>query len=107
MDVVTKMCEDCSLKTSTFGLPAGGKARWCAGCAKAHAGATDWQRKNKMCEDCGKTGRSHGLPLEAGVRSERVGFEVAKVASPLVWESDSTLSLRISSAGRVWTVLEY
>jgi hypothetical protein len=33
-----RMCEDCDKKQSSFGLPSEGKARWCGGCAKGHAG---------------------------------------------------------------------
>ena len=33
-----RLCEDCGLKKPNFGLPAEGKKRWCAGCAKGHAG---------------------------------------------------------------------
>ena len=36
-----KKYEDCGLKVASLGLLAEGKARWCPGCAKAHAGATD------------------------------------------------------------------
>ena len=36
-----KKCESCELKRPCFGLPAEGKYRWCAGCAKAHTGAED------------------------------------------------------------------
>ena len=36
VNVVTKKCEGCGLKQPHFGLPAEGKKRWCAGCAKRH-----------------------------------------------------------------------
>ena len=42
MDVSSRKktkCEGCQLKLPNFGLPAEGKKRWCAGCAKGHAGA--------------------------------------------------------------------
>ena len=29
-----KMCEGCGLKQPSYGLPAEGRKRWCAGCAK-------------------------------------------------------------------------
>ena len=50
------------MKQSTFGLPAEGKKRWCAGCAKAHVGAVDV--KNKKCEGCGVKRSTFGLPTE-------------------------------------------
>ena len=33
-----KVCEGCGLKQPSYGLVSKGKARWCAGCAKGHAG---------------------------------------------------------------------
>jgi hypothetical protein len=48
VDLNSKKCEDCSLKLPSFGLPAEGKKRWCAGCAKAHAGAVSVNRKKKV-----------------------------------------------------------
>jgi hypothetical protein len=66
VDVVNKKCESCQLKLPSFGLPAEGKARWCAGCAKAHAGAISFA-SNKKCEGCGEKGAYFGQPSE-GVR---------------------------------------
>ena len=46
MDLVNKKCEGCQLKRSSFGLLAEGKKRrWCAGCAKGHAGAVFVKKK--------------------------------------------------------------
>ena len=70
-------CEGCA-KAATFGLPTegtnqdpavrGGKVRrWCAGCAKAHAGAVDVTHR-KRCEDCGLKPRSYGLPADGKYR---------------------------------------
>ena len=39
VNIMDKKCEGCGLKVPSFGLPSEGKRRWCAGCAKAHAGA--------------------------------------------------------------------
>ena len=36
----------CTIIYWIFGLPADGKRRWCAGCAKAHAEAEDVTSKN-------------------------------------------------------------
>ena len=49
-DLMSKRCEDGKLKVPSFGLPAEGKVRWCAGCARGHGGAQDL--KSKRCEDC-------------------------------------------------------
>ena len=49
-------------QASSLGLPVEGKARWCSGCAKAHAGAVDI-RKEK-CEGCGLKHSNFGLPAE-------------------------------------------
>eukprot|EP01051_Picozoa_sp_SAG22_P008208 SAG22_NODE_612_length_8579_cov_3.684906_6_plen_47_part_00 len=35
------MCEGCDAKQPSYGLPAEGKKRWCAKCAKHHPGAVD------------------------------------------------------------------
>jgi hypothetical protein len=59
-------CEDCGLKGKSYGLPAEGKKRWCAGCAKAHVGAVD--ADSKMCEGCGLKRPSFGLPAEGKKR---------------------------------------
>jgi hypothetical protein len=48
--MIGRKCEGCKLKQPSFGLPAEGKARWCGGCAKEHAGAEDV--KNRKCEGC-------------------------------------------------------
>ena len=50
-----KKCEGCQLKRPTFGLPAEGKARWCGGCAKAHAKAAPLARSRGTDEErmCG------------------------------------------------------
>ena len=50
-----RRCEDCALKAPNFGLLAEGKKRWCAGCAKAHAGTQNIKRRRK-CEDCARCG---------------------------------------------------
>ena len=47
MDVGKKKCEGCGLKQPNFGLPAEGKKRWCAGCAKGHVRAVDVVKKKK------------------------------------------------------------
>ena len=58
------LCEDCGLKRPTYGLPAEGRQRWCAGCAAAHGrGAVSLQQK-KMCEDCGEKQPANGLLAE-------------------------------------------
>ena len=59
-------CEDCALTRPTFGLPAEGKKRWCAGCAKTHPGAQDIA--HPPCEDCRLTRPSFGLPAEGKKR---------------------------------------
>ena len=66
MNVVTKKCEGCGLKRPNFGLPAERKKRWCAGCAKGHAGAVDVY--NKKCEGCQLKAPSFGLPSEGKAR---------------------------------------
>jgi hypothetical protein len=68
-----KKCEGCGLKQPNFGLPAEGKKRWCAGCAKGHAGTEDLM--HKKCEDCGLKWRHYGLPAEGKVG---LGFRVAR-----------------------------
>jgi hypothetical protein len=59
---MNKKCEGCGLKQPNCGLSAEGKRRWCAGCAKAHAGAVDIM--HKKCEDCGLKEPSCGLASE-------------------------------------------
>ena len=45
------LCEDCGLKTTTSGLPAERRARWCGDCAKAHAGSKSiWAIKRLIKE---------------------------------------------------------
>ena len=61
-----KKCEDCQLKRPSFGLLAEGKSRWCAGCAKGHAGAVDLA--NKKCEGCQLKRSSFGLLAEGKKR---------------------------------------
>jgi hypothetical protein len=66
VNVRNKKCEGCQLKQPAFGLPAEGKARWCSGCAKGHAGAMD--ATSKKCEGCGLKRSSYGLPSEGKTR---------------------------------------
>ena len=58
-----RRCEDCALKAPNFGLLAEGKKRWCAGCAKAHAGAQsmDTRVAAGSGRGSGQTGRKRGL----------------------------------------------
>ena len=65
-----KKCEDCQLKGPSCGLPAEGKARWCGGCAKGHAGAV--AVVSKKCEGCQLKGPSFGLrqPWHAAAHGE-------------------------------------
>ena len=60
--VAGKTFEACQLKQPSFGLPAEGKARWCSGCAKAHAGAVNVS--SKKCEGCGEKAARLGLPSD-------------------------------------------
>ena len=63
------MCEDCRLKRATYGLPAEGRRRWCAGCAAAEGRrAVRLDKQNKMCEGCGSKRPSYGLPAERKAR---------------------------------------
>ena len=57
-----RKCEGCELKLPSFGLPAEHKRRWCAGCARAHAGAVDLY--SKKCEGCRVKHAAYGLPSE-------------------------------------------
>ena len=66
MNVRHKKCEGCGLKQANFSLPAEGKARWCSGCAKGHAGAVDVN--NKKCEGCQLKHANFGLPAEGNKR---------------------------------------
>ena len=59
------LCEDCRLKQPNCGLPSERRRRWCATCAKAHAGARDLTFRR--CEDCGLKQPSYGL-IEEGLR---------------------------------------
>jgi hypothetical protein len=59
VNINKKKCESCQLKRPNFGLPAEGKARWCSGCAKEHAGAVDIS--HKKCEGCGLKQPHFGL----------------------------------------------
>ena len=69
MNVQSKMCDDCQLKQPSFGLPAEGKARWCSGCAKGHAGAEDvLTSHSKKCEGCQLKRSNFGLPAEGKAR---------------------------------------
>ena len=61
-----RVCESCKLKRRTFGLLSEGKARWCSGCAKAHAGAEDLI--HKKCESCGLKSANFGLPSDGAKR---------------------------------------
>jgi hypothetical protein len=45
-----------------LGLPGDRKPRWCAGCAKAHAGAVNVSPKH--CEGCSLKEPNYGLPAE-------------------------------------------
>ena len=63
-----KRCEDCKLKQLSFGLPAEGKARWCAGCARGHDGALNLRLRGKRCEDCALKYPSFGQPAEGKAR---------------------------------------
>ena len=57
------MCEDCSQKQPTFGVPGEvPKNRWCKGCAQEHTGAVSMQ-KQATCEDCTKK-PTYGVPGE-------------------------------------------
>merc|ERR1740130_1713728 len=44
------------------------KARWCAGCAKAHAGAVNLRQNSHACHDCGLKVRNYGLESERKAR---------------------------------------
>jgi hypothetical protein len=78
VNLLTKKCEGCQLKETTFGLLAEGKRRWCGGCAKAHAGAVSLC---KRCEGCGENRARFGLPVEgkrrwcSGCAKAHVGTE--------------------------------
>ena len=54
------MCEDCGLKSPSFGMEDERKMRWCSGCAKAH-GAVNLVRQ---CEDCALKSPSFGMEDE-------------------------------------------
>ena len=59
-----KMCEGCGLKVPSYGLPAEGRKRWCAGCAAAEGSGAVSLKQEKMCEGCGLKQPSYGLPGE-------------------------------------------
>ena len=78
--------ESCQLKQPNFGLPAEGKSRWCAACAKGHAGAVNLNHtKNaKKCEGCGLKSPSISLPAEG--KKRRWCTDCApKAAKPVRW----------------------
>ena len=62
-----KMCEDCGLKTPSYGLPAERQKRWCAGCAAVEgSGAV-------TCIRCARAAASGTRPnLAAGQAAEAV-----------------------------------
>ena len=64
--LVTRKCESCQVKQPNYGMPAEGKARWCAGCAKAYTGAVDV--KHPKCEGCGLKEPSLCLPADGRKR---------------------------------------
>jgi hypothetical protein len=53
-DLIHNKCKDCELTQPNFRLLAEMRKLWCAGCAKGHAGATNFQplemRKQKRTE---------------------------------------------------------
>ena len=56
-------CEHCHLgQCPTYGLPCEWRRRWCAACAKVHAGARDLT--SKLCEDCGLKQPSYAHPAD-------------------------------------------
>ena len=57
-------CENCGLKSATFGLRAEGTRRWCKGCAVPDAVDVH----TKKCETCGLKQPSFGLPAEGKKR---------------------------------------
>jgi hypothetical protein len=74
-------CEDCGAQAPSFGLPlldersatrgrprGDNKKRWCAGCAKAHAGAVNVGKQGVMCERCGLNQARFGLPADKKAR---------------------------------------
>ena len=63
--LVTRKCESCQVKQPNYGMPAEGKARWCAGCAKGQAGAV---RMWKKCEGCLVKVPTFWLPAEGRKR---------------------------------------
>ena len=73
-----KMCEDCSMKQPSFGLPAEGKVRWCGGCAKAHAGVVNVNARNKKCEDCSLKQSTFGIPVEGKKKAEQESEDSTK-----------------------------
>jgi hypothetical protein len=80
-----KKYEDCGLKVASLGLLAEGKARWCPGCAKAHAGATDVvskaPRKSRAALGRGqRAGRE--VPRGSGGRAKRRATRRRRNESP-------------------------
>jgi hypothetical protein len=66
LERVRTQCEDCQQKRPRFGFQTEGKSRWCAACAKEHAGAV--YLASKMCEDCQQKHPNFGLPAEGKKR---------------------------------------
>ena len=54
------LCEDCRLKSATYGLDSERKRRWCTACATLHHEAV-LLKKRKLCEDCQQRDPSFGL----------------------------------------------
>ena len=63
MHLSAKMCEGCGRVVPRFGLPSEGKFRWCAACAKGHAGAVN-VANGRMCEDCQRKRPGFGDPAD-------------------------------------------
>ena len=53
------LCEDCQVKTPSFGFPADRKRRWCHHCAQQHGGAV-LLKTRALCEDCNLVDPSFG-----------------------------------------------
>jgi hypothetical protein len=64
LSLKSALCEDCKAVTSSYFMPAEKKPRWCAGCAKAHAGAISRDRSSSKCEDCTKVYSTFGYRRE-------------------------------------------
>eukprot|EP01047_Picozoa_sp_COSAG01_P030806 COSAG01_NODE_2160_length_8268_cov_230.522830_6_plen_311_part_00 len=63
-----KVCEDCEAKSANYGLPAQGKRRWCARCARTNHPGSCRVTKHRKCEHCGLKVPTLGLPIEGKVR---------------------------------------